>query len=123
MFTNLTFQYEYPEEDDDEYQIEQITNKFDFDNEINNEYLSNLYDHSKIYGYPLYKLYEHNKGKFHYYGILKNDFKNVFADIKSKITIVNCRYDDDSIECVRASIEALVSVDVSTSRYYRSRFF
>jgi hypothetical protein len=37
MFTNLTFQYEYPEEDDDEYQIEQITNKFDFDNEINNE--------------------------------------------------------------------------------------
>jgi hypothetical protein len=98
MFTNLTFQFD--EEDDDEYQIEQITNKLEFDDEVNNEYLSNLYDHSKIYGYPLYKLYEHNKGKFHYYGILKNDFRSVFADIKSKITTVNCRYDDDNIECV-----------------------
>ena len=98
-FEKMQFTGDNTDDIDDDFTMIQINSKSDFNSRVTNKYLLNLYHHSKLYGYPFYKLMDY-KGRFQFYGILKNDFKNAFADLKFKITTVMCNYDDEAIECV-----------------------
>jgi len=75
------------------------SSEYYMDTEISNNYIKNLYKHSKLFGYRIYELYD-DDNKFAYYVIRSIDLKTHFNNIVKNQNTIEAYYNNESESCV-----------------------